>query len=120
MSQTSPFSVAAVAPDHVVAVQRGATGLAIDSVEYRVGSKRCRAVIDDGLTVTPTQMSPLRMKWSCEAAQTMSKSWSDVGFNISTTTLPLARAARSGRRTRILVSYGPAATEDSEPSGNQS
>lgn len=63
MSHAKPFSVATVPPPlGFEQLCAAGVGFAIDSPAYRVGSNASKAVIEDGLTVIPTQMSPCLTK----------------------------------------------------------
>src|SRR6185312_1868087 len=109
MSQARPFSVLRELSEGTVAQLPGSdngSGLSIANGAYRFGSNVLRVCIDTGLTVTPTQTSPLRISCSCIRPQPRLRSNRFDGFSGSTTTLPLKSAAFAGRRTRILVVYG--------------
>src|ERR1700712_2568541 len=109
MSQASPFSVVRELSAGTVAQLSGSlsgSGLAIDSGAYLTGSNVLSVCIETGLTVTPTQTSPLRTIWSCINPQPKFRSNKLDGLSGSTMTLPLKLATFAGRRTRIRVVYG--------------
>src|ERR1700712_4069656 len=101
MSQASPFSVVRELSAGTVAQLFGSlsgSGLFIDNGAYRTGLKFFRACTETGFTVTPTQMSPFLMIWSCIRPQPRLRSNRLDGFNGSTMTVPLNLFTFAGRR----------------------
>ena len=62
-----------------------------------------RKAIETGLTLTPTQTIPLRAKYSADMSQAGALSKPAVEFSHSTTTVPLKRQGKTGRRTTMRV-----------------